>query len=69
MHTTPESLLRLPEVENIAGMKKSKLYALVKEGQFPAPVRIGPRSVRWKASAVRSWIDGLQAGTGKEDRA
>ena len=57
---TPESLLRLPEVEAVVGMKKSKIYSLLQEGQFPAPVRLGPRSVRWKGSAVRAWIDGLK---------
>lgn len=60
---TPESLLRLPEVEAVVGMKKSKIYSLLQEGQFPAPVRLGPRSVRWKASAVSAWIDNLRADT------
>ena len=64
---TPESLLRLPEVEAVVGLKKSKIYSLLQEGQFPAPVRLGPRSVRWKASAVSAWIDGLKTETtGKE---
>ena len=61
--TTPapaESLLRLPQVEAVVGLKKSKIYSLLQEGQFPAPVRLGPRSVRWKGSAVRAWIDGLK---------
>ena len=56
-----ESLLRLPEVENVVGIKKSKIYSLLQEGQFPAPVRLGPRSVRWKASAVSAWIANLTA--------
>ena len=67
--TTPptERLLRVPEVETLAAMKKSKLYDLVKQGQFPAPVRIGPRAVRWRLSAVQKWIDGLEGDTtGKE---
>ena len=64
--TTPgpaESLLRLPQVEAMVGLKKSKLYALVKQGQFPAPVRLGPRSVRWRGSAISAWIDNLKADT------
>lgn len=55
-----ESLLRLPQVEAVVGLKKSKIYSLLQAGQFPAPVRLGPRSVRWKSSAVRAWIDGLK---------
>ena len=63
IHAHAESLLRLPEVEAVVGMKKSKIYSLLQEGQFPAPVRLGPRSVRWKASAVSAWIDNLKADT------
>ena len=65
MHTTAttpptEKLLRVPEVEDLTAMKKSKLYDLVKQGQFPAPVRLGPRSVRWRLTDVQAWIDGLK---------
>ena len=58
MHTT-ESLLRLPEVEAVVGLKKSKLYTLIQEGRFPQPVKLGTRSVRWKASSVYAWIESL----------
>ena len=57
---TAEILLRLPEVEAVVGVKKSKIYSLVQEGQFPAPVRLGPRSVRWRLTDVQAWIDGLK---------
>lgn len=65
--TTTEKLLRVNQVEELTAMKKSKLYDLVKQGQFPAPVRIGPRAVRWRLSAVQNWISGLDGDTtGKE---
>ena len=71
--TTPapaESLLRLPQVEAVVGLKKSKIYSLLQEGQFPAPVKLGPRSVRWRASAILKWIDGLKTDpTGQEGEA
>ena len=67
IHAHDESLLRLPEVEAVVGMKKSKIYSLLQEGQFPAPVRLGPRSVRWKSTDVEAWIDGLEGDpTGQE---
>ena len=54
----------------LTAMKKSKLYDLVKQGRFPAPVRIGPRAVRWRLSAVQEWISGLEGDTtGKEGEA
>jgi len=48
-------LLRLPEVKAMTGLSKSSLYALVREGTFPAPVRLGPRAVAWVKSEVRRW--------------
>lgn len=56
-----EQLLRLTEVETIVGLKKSKLYALIKEDRFPQPVTLGTRSVRWRASTIYGWIDGLSS--------
>ena len=48
-------LLRLPEVKAMTGLSKSSLYALIREGTFPAPVRLGPRAVAWVKSEVRQW--------------
>ena len=56
-----DSLLRLSQVEAIVGLKKSKLYLLIQEGGFPPPVRLGKRSVRWKASAINNWIENITA--------
>jgi Predicted transcriptional regulator len=55
-----ERLLRIGEVENLVGLKKTKLYGLITEGRFPAAIHLGTRSVRWKLSDIQSWIDGLQ---------
>ena len=52
----PEKLLPLPEVEAAIGFKRSHIYELIKQGQFPAPVAIGT-SRRWKQSDVQNWIN------------
>ncbi len=54
-------LLRLSDVEAVAGIKKSKIYNLMAEGAFPQPVRLGSRSVRWKSSELNEWIKGLSS--------
>lgn len=46
--------LRLPDVLDRIGMKKSKLYDMVKKGEFPAPLKIGDTSV-WPDSVVHKW--------------
>lgn len=49
------TFLRLPEVKAMTGLSKSSLYALIKEKSFPAPVRLGARTVAWVRSEVREW--------------
>ena len=50
-------LVRLPEVLAIVGVSKSTLYAWVENGLFPAPVRLGPRAVAWRACDVARWLE------------
>ena len=50
-------LLRLPDVIHMCGLSRTTLYRRMSEGLFPAPVRIGPRSVAWRESDVREWIE------------
>jgi prophage regulatory protein len=58
-HQPLEQLLPLTDVENITGLKKSKLYQLIAEDGFPKPYRLGARSVRWKSSDIQAWISNL----------
>lgn len=50
-----ERLLRQDEVQEIVGFSKSHINDLIREGCFPAPVRIN-KSVRWPESVLDSWI-------------
>lgn len=54
-HPTPVSLLPLPEVERRTGLKKTKLYEMASEGEFPRPIKVGARSL-WPSTAVEGWI-------------
>ncbi len=49
--------LRLPQVINTTGLPRSSLYAKIAEGEFPAPIKLGQRSVGWSAAEVEAWID------------
>lgn len=57
LSTNPDEvvLLRLPEVRSMTGLSKSTLYALIREGSFPTPIRLGPRAVAWIKSEVQQW--------------
>ena len=49
------TFLRLPGVKEVTGLSKSSLYALIHEKSFPAPIRLGARTVAWVRSEVRQW--------------
>ena len=50
------SLMRRREVLHACRFSKSTLYHLIGQGLFPEPVRIGPRSVRWRKADVTAWL-------------
>jgi prophage regulatory protein len=39
-------------------------WRMVKDGRFPAPVKLGPKVTAWRAEDVRAWIanPGMAAG-------
>lgn len=49
--------INLPAVENKTALKKSSIYAKVKTGDFPAPIKLGVKTV-WIESDIDSWMDG-----------
>ena len=48
--------LRLPEVIQISGYRRTTIYEMIKAGDFPAPVHLGPRAVAWVESEVEAWM-------------
>ncbi|MFS1522725.1 helix-turn-helix transcriptional regulator [Microbulbifer sp. 2304DJ12-6] len=54
---TPRRILRLPEVERLTGYKRSSIYRMAKEGQFPQQKRIGPGAVGWDSREVETWVE------------
>ena len=60
-----ERLLRVREVSRIAGLAKSTIHLKWRKGEFPAPVKLFPggRSLGWKQSEVRKWIESRQRAT------
>lgn len=56
MVTTGYRMLRLKEVEEITGLKKSTIYARISDGAFPKATQMGP-SVRWRSDRLYEWLD------------
>jgi len=51
-----ERFIRLPQVLEICGMSRSFLYESIKNGKFPAPIKLQGRSSAWIRSEVRYWM-------------
>jgi prophage regulatory protein len=52
-----DRLLALGEVEHITSLKKSQLYAMMKNGQFPGSLMVTARRRAWLASEIQAFIE------------
>ena len=59
-----DPVLKLPRVQELTSLPVSTLYAWVKQGRFPAPVKLGVRSVAWRLSDVQGWLDSRVSARG-----
>ena len=48
-------LLDVKQVAELLNIGVSTVWALVKEGRFPEPIRLTSRCSRWKRSDVVAW--------------
>lgn len=49
-------ILRLPAVKEATGLSRSSIYAKVKAGIFPPPIKLGPRSSGWLEIEISEWV-------------
>lgn len=49
----PQSTVRA----RLGGIGRTTLWTWVRAGEFPAPVRVGPKRIMWRDSDVQRWID------------
>jgi prophage regulatory protein len=54
---TSHQLLRLKQVEEKTGLKRSQIYLYMKDSTFPRSIKIGPSSVAWLESEIDEWIN------------
>ena len=60
-------LLRIKQVSDKTALSRSKLYLLIQEGKFPAPIKMGERVALWPEAAVNAWITQLVANSQKDN--
>ena len=56
----PEALLMMAVVKELTGLSEPTIRRRVKDGTFPAPIRLSPRCIRWRASTLQNWLKAQQ---------
>jgi len=51
-----EQLLRRKAVMEKTGLKPSNLFTLIKQGDFPKPIKLSKATSAWVNSEVEAWI-------------
>ena len=54
-----------PPIDRLLDVGKSTIWEWVKNGHFPKPVKLGPRTTAWRVEDVRAWMDARQESNGK----
>ena len=54
-----EGYIRLPQVLALFHVEKSKIWDMVKKGQFPAPKKFGHKTSLWDVNEIRAVMERL----------
>jgi len=52
----PSEIVRIAEVLELTGLRRTMLYDLISKGRFPAQINLGARAVGWYKREVLEWI-------------
>jgi predicted DNA-binding transcriptional regulator AlpA len=51
-----DKILRLPQVMARVGLKKSAVYKMIANDEFPKQVKLGSHASGWLESEIQRWI-------------
>lgn len=57
MQEQQEKLLRLPQVFEIIPISRSAWWNGCREGKFPQPIKLGPKTTVWKLSEIQELLN------------
>ena len=60
-----EYLITRHEVERRVGLTRSSIYDAMRKGEFPLPLKVGAKAVRWESSDIEAWMDSRPLATGE----
>ncbi len=50
-------IMRLPEVQELTGLKRTTIYEKMKTGEFPVKIALTTRTVGWLQNEIEAWIE------------
>lgn len=50
-------LIRKGAVLERTALSNTSLYRLIAKGEFPKPIKLGPRAVAWVEGDIQKWIE------------
>ena len=56
-----DRLLKIDEVVAMVALSESSIYRKMERGEFPHPIKVGVRAVRWWLSEIVEWLAGVRA--------
>ena len=54
-----DALLRLPQVLQLVPVSRAAWWVGVKDGRFPAAIKLGPKTTCWRKSEIEALIRSL----------
>jgi prophage regulatory protein len=54
-------LVDLDTVMDLTSLRRATIYAMVKDGEFPKPHKLGKRRIAWREADVVKWLQSRQA--------
>lgn len=58
--TISPALMNCTNVQRYTSLNRTRIYQLIRNQGFPAPIKIG-KSSRWKRASIDSWIKEQEA--------
>ena len=49
-------LLRLKAVQEQVGLRRTTIFELIKQGEFPQPRKLSARAIAWNAAEIDAWV-------------
>ncbi|MDD5579038.1 MAG: AlpA family transcriptional regulator [Methylobacter sp.] len=54
--TSQSQILRIAAVLALTGLSRSTIYGLIRAGDFPRQLKLGPRSSGWYLREIQNWL-------------